>query len=238
MLIRATIITQIIVLVTSATFQLSSQLSSHSDTAADQQVPDTVTASNPNPVLDPTGIYGADETMKQQILDAIDRYDTLPQALPALRIYVHDTDEPCNGNNNQGLYNKGGDQYRIDLCSTSIKVLTHELAHAWEYHNINDATRAAYVELAGLRVWNDKDVAHPARGVEQVAWLITWGLDDQPIQAMLLGHYAEDLDRFELLTGTPSPRIAHLDTTTDGSTPTPARLTVDVSDIVVEPVFQ
>ena len=56
---------------------------------------------------------------------------------------------------------------------------------------------------------------------------------------MSLGHYAEDLDRFELLTGTPSPRIAHLDTTADnGSTPAPVRLAVDVSDIVVEPIFQ
>ena len=52
---------------------------------------------------------------------------------------------------------------------------------------------------------------------------------------MSLGHYTEDLDRFEMLTGTPSPRIAHLD---NGSSPAPARLAVDVSDIVAEPVFQ
>ena len=217
MLIRASILTQIVLLVARAIALVPS------DTH----------------VVDPAGIYGADEAMNQEILDAMDRFEDAGLELPELRVYVHDSDEPCNGNANMGLYNKGGDQQRIDLCHRSPNVGIHELAHAWEYHNMDDTTRQAFLVRADLSTWNDTDVVHRARGVERVAYAIVWGLDDQPIQRQLLSAYSENLDHFELLTGTPSPRIAHLAATAnDGSTPTAVRLAVDLSDVVVEPNFQ
>ena len=226
MLIRATILTQIILLVAKTVAQVPSD----TPIATDNQTPAIATTDDFSaPVVAPAGIYGADATMKQQILDAMDRFADAGLELPEVRIYVHDSEEPCNGNGNMGLYNKGGDQQRIDLCHRSPKVLTHELAHVWEYHNLDDTTRQAFVDRAGLRTWNDKTVPHPARGVEQVAWIIVCGLDDQPIQQQLVNHNSEKLDHYELLTGTPAPRIAHLNAPPEDSTPAPVITAVDVA---------
>ena len=160
------------------------------------------------PELDPHGIYGADPAFEVEIVETIAMFDRSGLTLPELRIYVHDSQEPCG--DNLGLYSKGGDPHRIDVCNHSTRLVMHELAHVWEYHNMDDSTRRAFMERSGAKVWNDHSVVHPARGVEQVADAIKWGLDSAPIQSMSMNYYAEDLERFELLTGVASPRIAHL----------------------------
>jgi hypothetical protein len=206
---RASILAQIVLLAATLVIKLPGEF----QLAADHQITRSHTKAIGTVVADRVGIYDADDALEREILDAVDRFTDAGLTLPELRIHVHESAEPCRGH--MGLYNKGGDQHRIDLCQPYPEVITHELAHAWDYHNLDDATRQAFLDRAGLRVWSDQDVPHPARGVERAAYLISWALEDQPIQAISLGHYVEDLERYELLTGSPSPRIAHLEATRD-----------------------
>ena len=240
MLIRTRILARILVLATTAVIQLPSQLGAADNDQAPNSYTSTLpTASNTEisePILDPAGIYGADDELEQEILDAIDLYTNAGLGLPELRIYVHDSYEACDGN--LGLYSKGGDQHRVDICEWDPKLISHELAHAWEYHNVDDATRQAYLDRARLKVWNSHDVPHPARGVERVAFVISWGVVDQPIQIMTKGHYTEELYQYELLTGMPSPRIAHLDAAPQNPTQQPTRPNVSATDGVVLAIVQ
>lgn len=228
MLFRTSILAQIVLLVASAIVRLPSGY----QVVTGHETTSSLTSAIQAVVAEPAGVYGADEVMEREILDAVDRFAEAGLTLPELRIYVHDSDEPCRGH--MGLYGKGGDRHRIDLCERHRKVITHELAHAWEYHNLDDSTRQAFLDRANLKVWNDKDVPYPARGVERVAYLISWALDDQSIQAISLGHYIEDLDRYEFLTGNSSPRIAHLEAALDSPRPTPLKLAVKPTGIVVQ----
>ena len=156
---------------------------------------------------DPFGIYGADEQTELMIEEANALFQAAGLSLPALRIYVHDNDEPCNGN--QGLFSKTGDQHRVDICTHHINLIIHELAHAWEYHNVDETTRQKFMEQAQADGWNDHNVVHQARGVEIAADIIKWGLADGQLPQMSASHYAQQLAQYELLTGTQTPRIAH-----------------------------
>ncbi len=150
-------------------------------------------------------IHGATGEMEATIVEAVERFEAAGLGLPVLSFHVHDSRATCNGA--PGLYSKGGDQHRIDLCDPSEALVIHELAHAWEFHHVSDATREAFMELTGARVWSSHEVPHPARGVEQFAHAIEWGLKDEAIQPMSMSHYAPDLRRFELATGLVSPRL-------------------------------
>ncbi len=233
MFTRTRILAHLILLATTTVIELSSGFFGVADDQRAKTFTETTTS---KPTIDEPGIYGADDATEQQIHAIIDRFADASMDLPEIRIYVHDTQEPCN--DNMGLYSKGGDQYRIDVCETYDAVITHELVHVWEYHTMTDATRQMFLDRIGFGTWNDGDTPHRSRGVEQVAYLVTWGLEADPIQAMTLNHHREDLDLFELLTGTTSPRIDHLDTSTDNPTPAPVRLTIDLTDIVSDPNFQ
>ena len=103
---------------------------------------------------------------------------TTASELPALRIYVHDSTEPCR--DNLGLYGTGGDKERIDICTFEESVLQHELVHAWEHHSVNDATRDAFQAHMGLDNWNNHDEPHYSRGIEEAAYLLVWGMEDGP----------------------------------------------------------
>ena len=154
---------------------------------------------------DAPGIHGATAATELEIRAGLELFARAGLDLPELAIYVHDSTEACGGW--LGLFDADGSGRRIDLCGN---VLLHELAHAWEHHHVTDATRQAFLEYANLEVWNDHDTPHPARGIEHAANVIAWGVSSQPLQAGELDLYAEHLYRYELLTGRPSPRIAHL----------------------------
>lgn len=152
-------------------------------------------------------IYGASREQARAIEDAIALFDRADLTLPVIRIYVHQTDEPCHGY--LGLFGEGGDKHRIDICMSHPFVIRHELAHAWEYHGIEDSKRQAFLEQVGIEEWNDQDQPRQLRAIEKAADLIAWGIDRQPIQTIHRTVYAEDLAGYEFLTGSPSPRISH-----------------------------
>ena len=199
---------------------LTSPLTNHFNTTPTTTTETTTTETTDT--VDDYGIYGADTEAETVITDTINRFAAAGLPLPELRIYVHDTNQPCHGH--QGLYSKGADLNRIDLCD--LAATTHELAHAWEHHHLTDTTRQTFMNTYNIDTWNDPDTIHAHRGIEQVAFAITWGLTDQPVQAMLADHYTDELARYQLLTGTASPRLQP--PTNNNTTPT---IDIDPTDI-------
>ncbi len=168
---------------------------------------------------DPYGTHGADRDEQIKINEAMAAFTDQGLILPELRIYVHDSDSGCDGH--LGIYSNGGDKRRIDICHFDPSVIRHELAHAWEHHHMNDATRSAFMDQAEVVSWSDPETGHHARGIERAAYLIAWGLDSDPIQRHLDTHFAQDLAMFELLVGFASPRISHWDDPRPASQPRP-----------------
>lgn len=160
------------------------------------------TVANPTETVDPPGVYGADAEWMAAIESAIDRFDSVGLTLPELRIYYHSDRSGCQGA--IGIFNQDGSGSRVDLCNQVSYTLLHELAHAWEYHTMSDATRQAYLDYTGLASWADPEVDWEDRGIERAAWNIAWALLETPITNP--GAFADELSSFELLTGITSPR--------------------------------
>ncbi len=153
-------------------------------------------------IVDPPGIYGADPDFTAVIESAIDRFDSVGLTLPDLRIYYHSDPAGCPGATAQ--FNQDGSGTRVDLCTQVAYTLLHELAHAWEYHTMSDATRQAYLDHTGLLSWADPEVDWEDRGIECAANTVAWGLLETPITNPAA--FVDELHSFELLTGITSPR--------------------------------
>jgi hypothetical protein len=178
---------------------------------------------------EPAGIYGADAAQEARINEAMELFAAAGLELPEITIHVHSSQDDCNGH--QGLYSKPEGRHRIDLCVEHEIVIRHELAHAWENHHLDDATRHAYLDHVGKRVWNDTTVNHQVRAIEEAAWTIAWGVEEAPIQRMLRTHYAEQAAGYEILTGSTSHRVAHWDDPTPVTVTTRPATPVDPSTI-------
>lgn len=72
-----------------------------------------------------------------------------------------------------GLYYFG--ESKIRLCETDgdfvWKLMLHELAHAWDDHNVTDEVRERYGAIYG-ETWNSSDTDHHNRSVEKFAEMI------------------------------------------------------------------
>ena len=87
------------------------------------------------------------------------------------------------------------------------QALVHELAHAWADHNLDDVTRAAFVEFTGSGSWNLRATDWQERGTERAADLITWALLDPAVLFVEfdgLGCHGWAA-AYELLTGLDAP---------------------------------
>lgn len=155
------------------------------------------------PAGDSTQIVGADAELAAAIRQAIARFESAGLTLPELSIHAHPTSAGCRGN--CGLYTTGESGGRVDLCVRGQHTILHELAHAWEHHNVDDATRQRFLTHSGLEVWNDPETDWDERGIEAAAQVIAWGLLDIPITNA--DRFENQLDQFELLTGLESPRL-------------------------------
>lgn len=85
----------------------------------------------------------------------------------------------CNGN--AGI-SKRADWYDhlptdyIAICSRIRLDLAHDLAHAWEQHNLDDETRQEFMDIWGLEHWLSHEVDWHERGGEEAANTIAFGL--------------------------------------------------------------
>ena len=142
---------------------------------------------------------------REQIADADAAFRAVGLELPGLEIHVHENYEGCDGF--AGQFNRDSSGLRIDFCSGNSFTVLHEFAHAWEYHNVDDTTRDALVEMHGLEAWRSSDVPWAERGVEVAAETIARGLLERAFPEWQCGEL-ELLDQgFQLLTGRSSPRF-------------------------------
>lgn len=167
------------------------------DSGADQRAIVIVT----NETGDPRQASGIDEAVEW----ALDRYQMAGMALPDLHIAFHRQRSDCGGF--AGLHSGVEGEHHIDVCVGGDlkrrRALLHEMGHVWVYENLDDSDRRAFLDLRGLRSWNDGFVAWEQRGTEHAAMIISWGLSDgcQVPDDIAGDEPATLLTSFEHLTG-------------------------------------
>jgi hypothetical protein len=149
---------------------------------------------------------GGTDQQQELLAWALEQYETAGLELPVLQIHLHSDPAACKGN--QGLFSSGSTPWKITLCTEERMVYLHEIGHSWSELNLTEAERAEYVEQRGMESWNDPETPWRARGSEDAANTLAWGLVDDPISEMIPGGpLAQKNDAFRLLTGSDSPRI-------------------------------
>ena len=128
-------------------------------------------------------VVGASENDHAAIGWAVDLFQRGGLELPPVVIEIHTAPADCNGHD--GLFRSSETTPTVLVCNRSRYIVLHELAHAWEQHNLTDDTRQEFMEMLGLTAWSDHDVVWKERGVEVVAEIITWGLYDNDLTADL-----------------------------------------------------
>lgn len=134
---------------------------------------------------------------------AVGRYQAAGLQLPSIDLRFHETDAGCNGNVGWT------DGYDVELCTRLAmeagpqRIALHELAHAWCNANLDDADREAFDRFRDSSSWNGSTSSWKARGTEQAAEIIAWGLGDGTMLPLIEGDVSPNglAAAFELLTG-------------------------------------
>jgi hypothetical protein len=154
-----------------------------------------------------TSVIGGTEEQRALLAWALKQYEKAGLDLPTLQFHLAGDEVECGGNT--GLFVLGSTPWRIILCSGERLVFLHEIGHAWAEYTLTESERVEYVEQRGMESWNDPDTSWRARGSEDAANTLAWGLVDDPIRGMAPdGPLAQKNLAFRLLTGVDSPRIA------------------------------
>jgi hypothetical protein len=109
---------------------------------------------------------------------ALDRYETAGIDLPHVQAWLHDRRAGCNGparKGRAGFATWRNDQAVVFACAERDTLL-HELGHVYDRHALTDDDRNAFMELRGVDEWHDPTWLEA--GEEHLADVLTWGLDD------------------------------------------------------------
>lgn len=147
-------------------------------------------------------VVGADAGQRDLLDRALASFRENGLALPDVEVRYSDDEADCGGH--LGLFQKKYTPWRLLVCSDFTYIPYHELAHAWEAANVDDATRARYIEARGLTNWNAAASKWAERGVEDAARMIQLNLMVTHVQPEL-PIWQERLEAYELLVGRPSP---------------------------------
>ncbi|MFV2039118.1 MAG: hypothetical protein ACC660_02630, partial [Acidimicrobiales bacterium] len=158
-----------------------------------------------NPVIE---FSGGSPAARRTVVDAVARYGSVGLALPDLEVNIHPERSGCGGSH--GLFNEVDGIGVIDLCFDREMLALHELGHAWARFNLDDQDRADFTDFAGLPAWTGRELVWSKRGTEAAAQALAHGLLSLPLRSG--GERSMQLARFEALTGTPSPRLAEIET--------------------------
>ena len=157
-----------------------------------------------SPAASATTVVGGTSENNRDVNWAVAQFADAGLVLPPVVVEFHADDAGCGGYD--GVFRGGQDPFRLDICTANRYIILHELAHAWDRHNLTDKLRHEFMELRDLTVWNGSGPWRQ-RGVEALAEVITWGLYDHDITA----DREEKLEKgraFELITGEPPQRQA------------------------------
>lgn len=136
------------------------------------------------------------------------RFVTAELSLPPLEIRFHPDPSGCH--ERLGYFVDGV----ASVCGTHAnpmarRTILHEMAHGWIGINLSGAERTRFLELRGLRTWNDQGVAWDERGSEQAAEIMAWALDERETGLpMFPNNSLEQMaDGYESLTGDRLPSL-------------------------------
>lgn len=153
-----------------------------------------------------TTFVGGGAARRATVTAAVDRYLVAGLSLPDLEVHFHDDRAECG--EAQGRFRPIGDVGRIDLCYGGEFLALHELGHAWEHFNLDAAQRDHFQQITGATAWWSADVVWRRRGGEIAANTLAHGLLSTRLESA--DQRRLEFDRFESLTGIPSPRLAEL----------------------------
>lgn len=118
---------------------------------------------------------------------AVGRFDQIGFELPDVRVSFHEDSAPCGGH--AGRYVMSDGLALISICVPDLdtfafdllrrRTLVHELAHAWDAANLDDAARAELLPVVDSAAWSAPESDWHRRGSERFAETIVWGLYDQ-----------------------------------------------------------
>ena len=157
-----------------------------------------------NPV--DTTVAGGTDQQRELVAWALEQFENAGLDLPVLQIHLSLDTTTCGGNS--GFFASGSIPWQITLCTEDRIVFLHEMGHAWSAYTLTPSERAEYVGQRGMESWSDPETPWRARGSEDAANTLAWGLIDDPIRGMTPdGPLAQKNEAFNLLTGFDSPRI-------------------------------
>lgn len=156
-------------------------------------------------ILDPTPDHHA-------LVDwAIGLYQAAGLELPPLRVDFASGTDRCPAGVD-GRFVPGEPESLVLVCPAAgandlhrRHIILHEFAHAWDYHQLSDPQRDAFLELRSAEAWRSPDLAWWEMGSEQAAEIMAWGLSDQPLPIIkIYRNSCQDLHAgYQLLVGSP-----------------------------------
>jgi hypothetical protein len=105
------------------------------------------------------------------------------------------------------LFDPSTRPWTVSICSDAGYVVTHELAHAWEAANLDDAQRQQYMTVRGFATWNGHDVGRDERAIEDAAFMIQQNLMASEHVDTTSDRWQDRIFAYELLTGSTSPVV-------------------------------
>jgi hypothetical protein len=134
---------------------------------------------------------------------AVNRFAAAGLELPDLTITFPGSDQSlCGGVPARAFV--AAQPPEIKVCWSNRFILLHELAHVWEAHALDEATREGFANLRdGVEGWYSPDVQWSGRGAEHAANVIAWGLleDPYPVSRTYPNDVDSMLEAYRYLTG-------------------------------------
>jgi hypothetical protein len=119
---------------------------------------------------------------------AVGLFDEAGLALPGIAFVRDSTVDPCHGQ--RGWFEPQHEGPVVHVCihdggTIGDHLILHEIAHAWNSHNLDGDRRAEFLQWRGLVQWSGQDRDEWIEyGSEQAAEVMVWGLMDRPIGAL------------------------------------------------------
>jgi hypothetical protein len=163
--------------------------------------------SGPTPVIvaDTVRVFGADAEHQRLVRWAFGRYEHAGLEVPPVDVHFHSDTSGCYGHLGSAFGR------RLDICVVIVSeiardALLHEMGHAWIDENVSASVRERFLEMRGLRAWNDQSVIWDARGFEHGAEIIAWGVGTRYLAPSIPDRDPQRLAAgWELLTGAALP---------------------------------
>lgn len=134
---------------------------------------------------------------------AVGRFEEAGLVLPAAVIRFRGRNLAlCGGA--QGLTFTDRIPMEVRMCWSDAFILLHELAHAWEAHNLPEHRRQPFMALrSDVDSWAGAGVPWHRRGAEHAANVVAWGLleDPYPISRTYPNDPDSLIEAFRVLTG-------------------------------------